>query len=160
MMKQSVRKKLMLKLLFQLSKHGLLILGMACLIVQQSQIATANPSVSVSDDLDNYELEDDSMDQLQSVSQLRDVSPTDWAYEALRNLVERYGCIVGYPDLTYRGGRALSRYEFAAGLNACMQQMEKMLANSEAVTREDLETLKRRLSRHFGVNCIESYKSR
>ena len=81
--------------------------------------------------------------QVTSVSQLRDVSPTDWAYEALRSLVERYGCIVGYPDRTYRGNRALSRYEFAAGLNACMQQMERLIASSEAVLREDIEALKR-----------------
>ncbi len=83
------------------------------------------------------------MGQVTSVSQLRDVSPTDWAFEALRSLVERYGCIVGYPDRTFRGNRALSRYEFAAGLNACMQQMERLIAASEAVLREDIEKLKR-----------------
>ncbi|MGK7885790.1 MAG: S-layer protein, partial [Crocosphaera sp.] len=36
----------------------------------------------------------DGMSQVTSISELRDVSPTDWAYEALRSLVERYGCIV------------------------------------------------------------------
>ena len=86
---------------------------------------------------------EDSMSQVTSVSQLRDVSPTDWAYEALRSLVERYGCIVGYPDRTFRGNRALSRYEFAAGLNACMQQMERLIAASEAVLKEDIAKLQR-----------------
>ncbi len=86
------------------------------------------------------------MGQVTSVSQLRDVSPTDWAFEALRSLVERYGCIVGYPDRTFRGNRALSRYEFAAGLNACMQQMERLIAASESVLREDIEKLKRLMS--------------
>ncbi|MGB5770806.1 MAG: iron uptake porin, partial [Crocosphaera sp.] len=62
----------------------------------------------------------DGMSQVTSISELRDVSPTDWAYEALRSLVERYGCIVGYPDRTFRGNRATSRWEFAAGLNACL----------------------------------------
>jgi hypothetical protein len=38
----------------------------------------------------------ESMDQVTSVQELRDVEPTEWAYEALRSLVERYGCIVGY----------------------------------------------------------------
>ncbi|MEM8778617.1 MAG: iron uptake porin [Cyanobacteria bacterium P01_G01_bin.49] len=61
------------------------------------------------------------------MQQLRDVSPTDWSYQALRNLVENYGCIIGYPDGTYRGDRALSRNEFAAGLNACMEQLERRL---------------------------------
>ena len=90
----------------------------------------------------------DSMAQVSSVSQLRDVSPTDWAYTALMNLVESYGCIVGYEDRTFRGNRALNRYEFAAGLNACLQQIERLIAQSEGVLREDLETLQR-LVREF-----------
>jgi len=56
-----------------------------------------------------------SLSQVTSVSQLSDVRPTDWAFQALQSLVERYGCIAGYPDRTYRGNRALTRYEFAAG---------------------------------------------
>ena len=35
-------------------------------------------------------------EQVTSVSQLSDVQPTDWAYQALSNLVERYGCVAGY----------------------------------------------------------------
>ncbi|NEO41727.1 MAG: iron uptake porin [Moorea sp. SIOASIH] len=87
----------------------------------------------------------DSIDQVTSVSQLRDVSPGDWAYEALRSLVERYGCIAGYPNRTFRGNRATTRYEFAAGLNACLNQIERLIAASTAdfITREDLETLQR-----------------
>ncbi|MEM9273109.1 MAG: iron uptake porin [Cyanobacteria bacterium P01_F01_bin.143] len=86
-----------------------------------------------------------SMSQVTNVNQLRDVSPADWAYEALRSLVDRYGCIVGYPDQTYKGNRALSRYEFAAGLNACLNQIERLIASSEAVAREDIETVNRLL---------------
>ncbi|MCA1991702.1 MAG: iron uptake porin [Coleofasciculus sp. S288] len=85
------------------------------------------------------------MSQVTNVSQLRDVSPGDWAYEALRSLVERYGCIAGYPNSTYRGNRAVTRFEFAAGLNACLQKVERLIASSpdNGVTREDLETLQR-----------------
>ncbi len=86
-----------------------------------------------------------SMSQVTNVNQLRDVSPSDWAYEALRSLVDRYGCIVGYPDQSYKGGKALSRYEFAAGLNACLNQIERLIASSEAVLREDIETINRLL---------------
>jgi hypothetical protein len=86
------------------------------------------------------------MSQVTNVSQLRDVSPGDWAFEALRSLVERYGCIAGYPDGTYRGNRALTRFEFAAGLNACLQQIEALIAGLDFVTREDLETLERLVS--------------
>ena len=86
-----------------------------------------------------------SMNQVTSVSQLSDVRPTDWAFQALQSLVERYGCIAGYPDGTYRGNRALTRYEFAAGLNACLDQVTKLIGSSTAnfVTREDLAVLQR-----------------
>lgn len=95
--------------------------------------------------VENYgqEGQDSSKEQVTSVSQLQDVNPSDWAFEALRNLVERYGCIVGYPSQVYLGNRALSRNEFAAGLNACLTQMERLIAASEAVAQEDLTTIQR-----------------
>ncbi|MGI0480156.1 iron uptake porin [Geminocystis sp. CENA526] len=115
--------------------------------VQANEISQVNTEVNaqIINQLDSYSAEGgvSSQDQVTSVSQLRDVSPTDWAFEALRSLVENYGCIVGYPDRTFRGNRALSRYEFAAGLNACMQQMERLIASSQGVMREDIEKLKR-----------------
>lgn len=85
------------------------------------------------------------MAQVTSVSQLSDVRPTDWAFQALQSLVERYGCIVGYPDKTYRGNRALSRYEFAAGLNACMDRVSELIAAATAdlVRKEDLATIQK-----------------
>ncbi len=83
--------------------------------------------------------------QVTSVSQLSDVQPTDWAFAALQSLVERYGCIAGYPNGTYRGNRALTRYEFAAGLNACLNRVNELITTSTAdiVSRQDLETLQR-----------------
>ncbi|MBF2048725.1 MAG: carbohydrate porin [Elainella sp. C42_A2020_010] len=87
----------------------------------------------------------DSLAQLTSVTQLSDVQPTDWAYQALQSLVERYGCIVGYPDRTFRGQQALSRFEFAAGVNACLDRIGELLAASTAdlATQEDLAILQR-----------------
>ena len=61
-----------------------------------------------------------SLDQVTSVTQFSDVYPTDWAYQALSNLVETYGCVAGYPNGTFRGNRAMTRYEAAALLNACL----------------------------------------
>jgi hypothetical protein len=83
--------------------------------------------------------------QVTSVSQLSDVRPTDWAFQALQSLVERYGCIAGYPDKTYRGNRALTRYEFAAGLNACLDRVNELIAAATAdlVKKEDLATLQK-----------------
>ncbi len=86
-------------------------------------------------------LEDNLEDKITNVSQLKDVSPQDWAYEAVRSLAERYGCIVGYLEGTYRGKQTLSRYEFAASLNACLNQIERLMASSEGVLREDLDTI-------------------
>lgn len=89
--------------------------------------------------------EDDPMGVVTNVTQLSDVKPSDWAYEALSSLVQRYGCIAGYPDRTFRGNRAMSRYEFAAGLNACLQQIERLITTrtSDFATKKDLETLQR-----------------
>jgi hypothetical protein len=97
--------------------------------VTPTQNLVASETANVLEQIEQYsnEVGADSLDQVTNVSQLRDVSPGDWAFEALRNLVERYGCIAGYPDGTYRGNRALTRYEFAAGLNACLQQIERIL---------------------------------
>ncbi|BAY20670.1 S-layer region-like protein [Calothrix sp. NIES-2100] len=90
-------------------------------------------------------LADDAIEQVTSVSQLSDVQPTDWAFAALQSLVERYGCIAGYPNSTYRGNRALTRYEFAAGLNACLDRVNELIATatSDLVTKEDLNTIKK-----------------
>ena len=100
--------------------------------------------------IEKYEQEgkDNSMGQVTNVNQLRDVSPTDWAYEALRSLVDRYGCIAGFPDQTYRGNQPLTRYEFAAGLNSCLNQIERLIASQGSVSQEDLDTITR-LSQEF-----------
>jgi hypothetical protein len=79
-----------------------------------------------------------SIGQVTSVSQLSDVKPTDWAYQAVQSLVEKYGCIVGYPDSTFRGNRAATRYELAAALNACLDVISDRFA-----TKEDLAALKK-----------------
>ncbi|MEH2080047.1 MAG: iron uptake porin [Nostoc sp.] len=88
---------------------------------------------------------DQTMAQVTSVSQFSDVQPTDWAFQALQSLVERYGCIAGYPNSTYRGNRALTRYEFAAGLNACLDRVNELIATatSDLVNKQDLATLQK-----------------
>ena len=64
-----------------------------------------------------------SVQQVTSVTQFSDVQPSDWAYQALSNLVERYGCVAGYPNGTFRGGKAMTRYEAAALLNSCLDRV-------------------------------------
>ncbi len=85
------------------------------------------------------------MAQVTSVSQLSDVQPTDWAFQALQSLVERYGVIAGYPDSTFRGNRALTRYEFVAGLNVALNRINELIAAGQAdlIRKEDLVILQR-----------------
>jgi len=80
-----------------------------------------------------------------SVSQLSDVRPTDWAFTALQSLVERYGCIAGYPDRTFRGKQATTRFEFAAGLNACLDKINEIISAglADKVSKQDLATLQK-----------------
>lgn len=91
------------------------------------------------------QLSSDKISQTTSVSQFRDVQPRDWAFQALQSLVERYNCISGYPDGTFRGNRTLNRFEFAASLNACLERVSELIASStaDAVKKEDLATLQR-----------------
>lgn len=88
---------------------------------------------------------DKSAQNVTSVSQLTDVKPTDWAFTALQSLVERYGCIAGYPDRTFRGKQATSRYEFAAGLNACLDKVNEIIAAglADKVSKDDLAAIKK-----------------
>ncbi|OAB60658.1 hypothetical protein AY599_10925 [Leptolyngbya valderiana BDU 20041] len=105
-------------------------------------------NVSV-DELSAYELTEN-LDQVTSVSQLSDVQPTDWAFQALQSLVERYGCIAGYPDGTYRGNSFMTRYEFAAGVNACLDQIVALIGGGETIDPGDLATI-RRLQEEFAA---------
>jgi hypothetical protein len=66
-----------------------------------------------------------SENQVTSISQFSDVRPTDWAYQALSNLVDRYGCVAGYPNGTFGGGKAMTRFEAAALLNACLDRVSE-----------------------------------
>jgi Carbohydrate-selective porin, OprB family len=115
-----------------------------------SFVAVAQPSSEIGQitHLSTPELEDSEapvseMAQVTAVAQLSDVKPTDWAFQSLQSLVERYGCGVGYPDKTWRGDRAITRYEFAAGLNACVERMNGILqANTDTLVKQvDRETL-------------------
>ena len=113
-----------------------------CLATTQAQAQTTRIEEQLPR---NYEpiIPQDNLDQVTNVKSLRDIAPTDWAYEALRSLVDRYGCIAGFPDQTFRGNQPLSRYEFAAGLNSCLNQIERLIASSENITQEDLATVQR-----------------
>lgn len=55
------------------------------------------------------------------------------------------GCLSGYPDGTFRGDRPVTRYEFAAGLNACLNRVNQLLPNRDNfATKAELEALLQR----------------
>ncbi len=84
----------------------------------------------------------ENMMQINSVSELSDVKPTDWAYSALQGLADRYGCLLAYPDQTYRGERALTRYEFATAVNTCLEAIGKQIATRAIeLNPEDIQTI-------------------
>ena len=77
-----------------------------------------------------------SAEQVTSITQFSDVYPTDWAYQALSNLIERYGCVAGYPNGTYRGNRAMTRFEAAALLNACLDRITEVTDELKRLMKE------------------------
>ena len=72
------------------------------------------------------------MAQVTSVKQLSDVQPTQWSYQAITNLVERYGCVAGYPDRTFRPGQPATRAELAALTNACLDRITEFYSAADA----------------------------
>jgi hypothetical protein len=108
-------------------------------------LGNSDPYKSIRLETETQSTEQTTAQNVTSVSQLSDVKPTDWAFTALQSLVERYGCIAGYPDRTFRGKQATSRYEFAAGLNACLDKINEIISAglADKVSKEDLATLQK-----------------
>ena len=91
-----------------------------------------------------------SSEQVSSITQLTDVRPTDWAYQALSNLVERYGCVAGYENGTYLGGKAMTRFEAAALLNACLDRVTEVTDELQRLATEfanELQVLRGRVAK-------------
>jgi hypothetical protein len=82
-------------------------------------------------------------EQVTSISQFSDVKPTDWAYQALSNLVDRYGCVAGYPNGTFKGGQSMTRWEAAALLNACLDRVTE--------TTDELKRLMKEFQKELAV---------
>ncbi|MFB2937102.1 iron uptake porin [Aerosakkonemataceae cyanobacterium BLCC-F154] len=88
---------------------------------------------------------DDLDETITNVNQLLDVTPGHWAYQALQSLIEKYRCISGSPGRNFNGNRAMTRYEFAAGLNACLTSIRRLIEsfNNQFPQKEDLLVIER-----------------
>ena len=85
-----------------------------------------------------------------TVEELSDIDPNHWSYRAVQSLVEDYDCLEGFPDDTFRGNQSVTRYEFAAGLNACLSQVTGF-SNLSSVDQETIAAL----AQQFDTELIE-----
>lgn len=72
------------------------------------------------------------MAQVTSVSQLSDVQPTEWSYQAISNLVSSYGCVAGFPNGTFQPGQPATRAQLAALVNACLDSVTDFQSAQDA----------------------------
>lgn len=75
--------------------------------------------------------------QISSISQIADVKPSDYYYEALQSLVERYGCLTGFEDGTFRGDRPATRGEFALNLNTCLDKVAELAVSARTTSPQE-----------------------
>jgi len=69
--------------------------------------------------------------QVTSISDFSDVQPNDWAHQALSSLAERSGCVAGPSS-----DKAMTRYEAAALLNACLDNVVEVTDDVRRLTNE------------------------
>ncbi len=106
------------------------------------------PKQTINFDVNSY---NNSLENITRVSELKDILPTDWAYKFLGSLVERYDCVVGYPNIINHSNHALSRWEFAARLNTCLNTLEKLFKKGDfSLSQKDIKKLKR-LTKKFEI---------
>ncbi len=122
-----------------------LIVGSLFIILQPAAkvVAQVTDPLEATDNKNLLLSSEDTLGQVTSVSQLSDVQPSDWAYQAVKSLIERYGVISGYPDGTFKGNRFLTRDEFAVVLDAALAKIQQLQATGKNVEQNDLPTIVR-----------------
>jgi hypothetical protein len=107
-------------------------LGLAALAMVEP--ARANDSPVAPDGL--VQAEDQTL-----VMPFTDVPADHWAYQALLNLAGVYGCVSGYPDGTFRGENTVTRFEFAAGMDACLGALVGIASQQAEERDREVQTL-------------------
>lgn len=83
-----------------------------------------------------------------------DLPKNHWAYEYVRALAER-GLIAGYPDGEFKGGRQMTRYEFAAVIYRALQNgavVDGQMTRAVAEFAPELEKVK--LAEYFRIDTV------
>ena len=97
-------------------------------------VSSISPTISAQEIVENSPVS-------QSKSNVRS---TDGAVRALQSLVNRYRCIDRDRAAALSAKLTMSRAEFAADLNTCLQRLDRLSAtDADSVYRSDLETLQR-----------------
>jgi hypothetical protein len=68
-----------------------------------------------------------------------DVPRDHWSYEAVNTLAQR-GIVIGYPDGTFGGKRAMTRYEFATAIARMIPQFEQSIKDQIAAIPSSTST--------------------
>ena len=79
-----------------------------------------------------------------------DVPADHWAYSAVDTL-QKAGIVIGYPDGTYGGRRAMTRYEFAVAIARLLPLLNKV-DTSNLATKDDLAALRQDLESKLAAN--------
>ncbi len=124
--------------------RGLCSLGLISGVIlaggSSAQVIAAELIVAPNADIAQAFPEDESTaSPIVTVEQLSDVKPTDWAYQSIKTLIERYGLMNG--SKTFRGDQALTRFEFARVLNAVMEQVKPIATEDEIKLIKKLQVL-------------------
>ncbi|MBO9541816.1 S-layer homology domain-containing protein [bacterium] len=90
-------------------------------------------------------------------AQLIDLAPNHWAYGAIQSLVDKYRVMGGYPDMTFRGQKAVSRYELAAVLAQVMNRFDSLEGKGIPATPSDAKMVER-LKDEFRVELLDLHK--
>ncbi|MEY4520615.1 MAG: hypothetical protein RLZZ499_3215 [Cyanobacteriota bacterium] len=76
------------------------------------------------------------IESIPSVSKLKNIHTRDWEYRALQSLAQSYNCTSQWQS--DRRNSPISRYEFAVGLNNCLQRIDTI-----TISQQDLIILQR-----------------
>lgn len=84
-------------------------------------------------------------------SQFSDVQPSNWAYQAILNLRNSYGCAAGFPDGTFRAGEPATRAQLVALTSACLDEIATYVDAKDAALasalRAEVGTVSNRVTR-------------
>jgi hypothetical protein len=72
-----------------------------------------------------------------AVSKLKKINTTSWEYQALQSLAQRYKCTAQFQN--NESNRPLTRYEFAVGLNNCLQKIDTTISQQDITIIQRLQ---------------------